>query len=514
MIVSARAMHPGKGEQRQLGGYNHAKTVDHASLSHPVFAQPACMSHLNSDSQVNDVYFRLFAESVVDYCFHTVDARGHVSSWNRGAERLFGYSADEVSRLSFESFYPQHARNRNEPERDLAIAAERGRHEVEGWRQRKDGGVISASVVITALRDAQDVLIAYAVVTRDVTDRRSSLQELEDQKRRLRSILDTAVDAVITIDDRGIIESFNPAGERMFGYKAEEMIGHNVSLLMPQPFADEHTGYLQRYLRTGHAKIIGIGREVQCRRKDGSLFPADLAVSEFHDGKVLFTGFLRDISDRKQMEAEVLQIADVEQRRIGQELHDDAQQQLSALTMIARHAADALAPFVSQDPQLTDVQTRFERVVKGLREANQSLRELARSLVPLQIEAHGLSDALARLAAQVSELYRITCRCFVDDGIDVNDSTVATHLYRITQEAVNNSLKHGQATEIAIRLRFVDRMLVLEIADDGIGIGEQRETLGRGLQIMAYRAGLIGAVLAVRRNVGGGTLVSCGLPRP
>ena len=151
---------------------------------------------------------------------------------------------------------------------------------------------------------------------------------------------------------------------------------------MPEPFAAEHTGYIQRYLRTGQAKIIGSGREVQARRKDGSTFPADLAVSTFRDGKQLFTGILRDISSRKAMEAEVLQIAEAAQRRIGQELHDDAQQQLSALAMIARNAADSLAALSAQDARLSDVQAKVERVVKGLRDANQSLREVARGFPP------------------------------------------------------------------------------------------------------------------------------------
>jgi two-component system, LuxR family, sensor kinase FixL len=171
-----------------------------------------------------------------------------------------------------------------------------------------------------------------------------------------------------------------------------------------------------------------------------------------------------------------------------------------------------LTPLVAKEPKLADVQAKFERVVKGLRDANQSLRELARGLVPLQIEAHGLTDALAQLADQISDVHSMRCTFKVDEGIDIDDSTVATHLYRIAQEAVNNSLKHGQAQEISIRLRAVDRMAVLEIIDNGIGIGDRREMVGRGLQIMAYRAGLIGAVLAVRRNTGGGTLVSCGLP--
>jgi two-component system sensor kinase FixL len=458
-------------------------------------------------------YFRLFADSVMDHAFHTVSLDGRVTGWNRGAERMFGYSADEALGLPVEIFYTSEARLGRAPERELSLAREQGHCEVEGSRVRKDDFIIDAYVVMTLLRDDQHTPCGYAVVVRDITVQRRSLQEIHDQRRRLRSIVDTAVDAVVIIDEHGIVESFNPAGERLFGYKADEVIGRNVNMLMPEPFAAEHTGYIQRYLRTGQAKIIGIGREVQARRKDGTLFPADLAVSEFHDGKPLFTGILRDITDRKRMEAEVLEIAEAEQRRIGQELHDDTQQQLSGLTMIARHATDALAALVAQDARLADIHAKFERVVKGLRDANQSLRALARGLIPLHIDAHGLTEALSRLAAQISEQHTVQCTFAADGGVEDIDNTAAAHLYRIAQEAVNNSLKHSRADRISIRLLHVGRMFILEIADTGIGISDQREALGRGLQIMAYRAGLIGAVLSIRRSDSGGTLVSCSLPQ-
>ncbi|HET6425172.1 MAG TPA: PAS domain S-box protein [Planctomycetaceae bacterium] len=477
-----------------------------------------CLSPVTSNSpdanpshSEGDERFRLFADSVMDYAMYTLDVAEHIASWNRGAERLFGYAAHEVLGRSDDAFYEPEARLRQDRRRDLALARERGQIDSECWRIRRDGGVIGAYVVITALRDAHGHPRGFAVVTRDITEHRRSVQELQDQKRRLRSIVETAVDAIVIIDERGIVESFNPAAERMFGYKADEVIGQNVNILMPQPFADEHTGYIQRYLRTGAAKIIGIGREIQARRKDGSLFPADLAVSEFYDGRPQFTGIVRDISERKAMEAEVLQIAEAEQRRIGQELHDDAQQQLSGLTMIARNAADSLAAHISNDPKLAEVHTKVERVVKGLREANQSLRELARGLVPLQIEAHGLHDALRKLAAQISEAHSVTCTFFVENGLDVHDDATASNLYRITQEAVNNALKHGAATQIVIQLRSVNGMAVLEITDNGVGISDPRESSGRGLQIMAHRARLIGAVMTVRKADPRGTIVSCAL---
>src|SRR5690242_7144337 len=133
---------------------------------------------------------------------------------------------------------------------------------------------------------------------------------LKDTEERLRAILETAVEGIITIDDRGIIESMNPAAEKTFGFSAAEVIGRNVSVLMPSPYREEHDGYLSNYLRSGDAKIIGIGREVVGQRKDGTVFPMDLAVSEVRlANRRLFTGFVRDITERKKAEARLAELA-------------------------------------------------------------------------------------------------------------------------------------------------------------------------------------------------------------
>ncbi len=136
--------------------------------------------------------------------------------------------------------------------------------------------------------------------TRTRAQRARAESALRDSGERLRAILATAVEGIITIDERGIIESFNLAAERIFGYQAAEIIGKNVSLLMPSPHHERHDSYLVNYRRTGQAKIIGIGREVAGRRKDGTIFPMDLSVSEVRLAeRRLFTGLVRDITERK-----------------------------------------------------------------------------------------------------------------------------------------------------------------------------------------------------------------------
>jgi PAS domain S-box-containing protein len=141
---------------------------------------------------------------------------------------------------------------------------------------------------------------------REERRRRHAEEELRNSESRNRTVLETAVDAIVTIDEKGTVETFNQAAERIFGYARSEVVGRNVKILMTAPDREAHDGYLARYRVTGERKIIGIGREVVCRRKDGTEFPADLAVGEYHIEKQRkFTGFLRDISDRKRKEAQI-----------------------------------------------------------------------------------------------------------------------------------------------------------------------------------------------------------------
>ena len=180
--------------------------------------------------------------------------------------------------------------------------------------------------------------------TRTRTQRRQAASDLRDSAERLRAILETAVEGIITIDERGIIESFNLAAERIFGYKANEVIGRNVSVLMPSPHREQHDTYLGNYLRTGHAKIIGIGREIVARRKNGTVFPMDLSVSEVQlADRRLFTGFIRDITGRKRLEKEILEISEREQRRIGQDLHDGLCQHLAGIELMSQVLEQKLA---------------------------------------------------------------------------------------------------------------------------------------------------------------------------
>ena len=345
-------------------------------------------------------------------------------------------------------------------------------------------------------------------------------QALVEAEARNQAVLDTIVDGVITIDERAVIESANPAACRIFGYEATELIGRNVSVLMPEPFQGEHDEYMNHYLRTGERRIIDIGREVVGRRKDGGTFPMDLAVSELwlRDRRI-FTGVVRDITDRRRLEQEVLQIGADERRRIGQDLHDGLQQQLAATAF----AVQRLENRASRNPAPPDFDAAEEltKVHEMVDAAIAQMRDIARGLYPVKLEADGLAAGLAELADGLRQVFGIDCTFDAEEGTEVPDPIAALHLYRIAQEAANNAIRHGEARTVKITLRREAAALVVAVADDGSGFDpaaiyrEQPRTSSRrgmGLHTMSYRARMVGCTFAVQPREGGGTLVRCAMP--
>lgn len=244
---------------------------------------------------------KLLTEGVGGYAIYMLDPEGRVTIWNKGAERLKGWTQEEIVGQSFSLFYPADAVEAGKPAADLARAREVGKFEEDAWRLRKDGSEFLAHVAITALYDQGGALRGFGKLVRDVTDQRAAESALRASTIHLRSILSTVPDAMIVIDERGCILSFSAAAERLFGYSEAEIAGSNVSRLMPSPDRDRHDAYLDRYLATGERKIIGIGRLVIGARRDGSTFPMHLSVGEARgEGQRVFTGFIRDLTEQQQ----------------------------------------------------------------------------------------------------------------------------------------------------------------------------------------------------------------------
>lgn len=353
-------------------------------------------------------------------------------------------------------------------------------------------------------RDITERKRAHAHLEFEIQQRTTALRKSQEQ---LAAVLHAAADAIITINATGIIQSANAATERMFGYTAAEMIGQNVKMIMPSPYREEHDRYLTNYQVTGVKKIIGISREAVARRKNGSTFPVDLAVSAVEQ-LGLFTGILRDITQRRELEREVVEIASMAQRRIGQDLHDSVGQELTALNILVADLAETL----QTDP--AGGLSLVEQMAKGLRRSQKELRAVMQGLLPVAVDTEGLMAALSDLANRIQQEEKATCTFDCPEPVSVADNLAATHLYLIAQEAVHNAIKHGRPRNIRISLESND-LLLLSVQDDGIGIPAEPVEAhgGLGLRIMRNRATIIGATLTIQPVQPSGTLVRCALVR-
>jgi PAS domain S-box-containing protein len=346
------------------------------------------------------------------------------------------------------------------------------------------------------------------------TDLPQSLQiaraALAASEQRSQAILETAVNAIIIMGEDCLIETVNSATERIFGYSRDELIGKNIKMLMPHPYRDQHDGYVQAYRDTGVRKIIGVGREAVGQRKDGTIFPLDLSVGEARlpDGKRIFTGIIRDLSDRKKLEEQILHISEEEQHRIGQDIHDDLCQQLAAIGCLAKVAHRQLSRAgVSEASSL-------EEIVRLVTQANARAREMSRGLMPVVLDAAGLMAALGELAQGTERIFRVSCPFRCERPVSVPDNKVATQLFRIAQEAVANAIKHSCADRIEISLGQDTEHLTLTIRDNGTGIPDNisGKSTGMGLLTMSHRARMVGGHLDVFPDDFGGTVVRCSIP--
>jgi two-component system sensor kinase FixL len=236
-----------------------------------------------------------------------ISAKGHIEAFNRSAEELFGYPESEVMGRNVSMLMPSpHDEDHDKYlERYLTTGEAKiigiGR-EVTG--RRRDGTLFPVHLSVGEMRIGGER--KFTGMLRDLSKHVRLEGALGASEARWRAVVDSAVDGIIVINAHGLVEAFNPAAERLFGYTAQEVLGHNVDMLMPSPYREEHDTYLSRYLATGRATIIGVGREVRGRRKDGTTFPLHLSVGEITiQGERKFTGILHDLSTRLRMEEEL-----------------------------------------------------------------------------------------------------------------------------------------------------------------------------------------------------------------
>ena len=417
-------------------------------------------------------YLRLMVESVKDFAIFTVDPQGRIVSWNPGAERLFGYAEPEILGQHLNVLFTPEDRAAGIPEREIASAAAKGRASDERWHQCKDGGRFFASGVVTPIFDEENKLRGFTKIARDITERKQAEEAVREAAVRLKAIVETAVDGIITIDQRGIIESMNPAAERIFGYTHEEAVGRNVTMLMTGPEQSEHDQYLENYLRTGQQKIIGTIREVRGRKKDGSIFPMELAVSETRLGvRRIFTGIVRDITDRKRME---------------EALRDADQRKDQFLAMLAHELRNPLAPISNavqimqlEGPNGPNFRWSTEVIEDQIKHMTRMVDDLldvsriTRGKVDLQKETIALAEVVD-LAVEASrpliEDYRHQLTITLPPEAIIVEVDPA-RLAQVLSNLLNNAAKYtDEGGQISLSAETAGDEVIIRVRDNGIGI--------------------------------------------
>ena len=341
----------------------------------------------------------------------------------------------------------------------------------------------------------------------DITELKRIEEALQEERNVVSAILHTVGALVVVLDPQGRIVRFNRACELVSGYSYAEVRGKYFWDLCVMPEEAERFKIAVEQLCEDHsAKEY----ETPWMARDGArrLIAWSSTILPGENGSPAFiiaTGI--DITERKRLEKAILEISAEEQRRIGQDLHDGLGQLLTGIAFMSKAQEQKLS-----EKGLAEA-AEAARIVRLVNEAINKTRELAHGLLPVVSDAQGLTSALKRWAAEVEDLFRISCRLQMSQPVLIHDSNMSTHLYRIAQEAVNNAIKHGQAKNITISLSANNGQGTLRIENDGVPIPEPLpDGSGMGMQIMHYRARMIGGSLKVRGGETRGIAISCIFP--
>jgi PAS domain S-box-containing protein len=341
----------------------------------------------------------------------------------------------------------------------------------------------------------------------DITEQKQAEESLQEERNVLSAILDIVGALIVVLDPAGRIVRFNRTCEQTTGYSFDEVQGRYVwdlflmseevdsfKKILEQPTSERLSRDCQTYwlTRDGKSRLITWSSKILAG-KDGA------------SSHVIVTGI--DVTERQRLERAILEVSEREQRRIGQDLHDGLGQHLTGIAFMSKVLEGKLSE------SSLDESRDAAKIVALVNDAINKTRELSRGLLPVVSDALGLMSALTRYAEETQDLFRISCRFECVAPVAVYDVNVATHLYHIAREAVNNAIKHGKPGRVDIDLSAENELGTLSVQDDGRGFEPSSENqTGMGLNIMNYRANMIGGSLTVRKNFTGGTTVSCQFP--
>jgi PAS domain S-box-containing protein len=337
----------------------------------------------------------------------------------------------------------------------------------------------------------------------DVDSRRRAEQTLRTQA----TILETMLEGVVLVRLDGKIEFTNPAFDRMFGRRPGELDGISVLELFNSRQAQSPAAALQALLEQ-HSR--GGKRDMLFRRRDGSQFAGEVLSAGIEmSGEKKILVVVQDISQRKQLESEIIDIANRERQRLGADLHDGIGQEMTGVSLMLRSLAKRAGLGAS------DVALELNEIIDLVNHAIQSTRQMALGVSPVTLEPGGLLPALETLVGWARDCYDIDVRLHicVRCPLQIGESAAA-HLHLITQEAITNAVKHGHARSVIVALRTSRSLVSLSITDDGVGIAEHSARgAGMGLKLMEYRSAVIGGVMRIKPLADGGTRVRTVCPQ-
>jgi PAS domain S-box-containing protein len=437
-----------------------------------------------------------------------------MESWNLGAERLYGYSAAEAIGQSISMIIPPHLAGE---EGRILKKVRRGElvNHYETERLVKGGKLVDISLTVSPVRDRDGNLMGLSVVGRDITERKRS----EAERNRLANLLSErnkelaamyGVAHLVQLEEKptpALLEEIAallaPAWQYPDASAARVRLGE-VEFKTPN-FRPSRWSQRAEFTATDGRK--GVVEVVYLAER-----PPAAEGPFLTEERNLINGVAEGLKaywERKRLESEILEISEREQRRIGQDLHDGLGQHLRGIAYISHVLHERLAR--QGKPEAAD----SRRITKLLDEAVEGARSLARGLFPVDLEARGLMKALRAFTTAASRTYRISCRFACPRRVLIHDNPTAIHLYRIAQESVQNAIRHGRATRVVIALSARKGAVKLRISDNGRGFPRTLpETRGMGLEIMKYRARMVGGSLRHNTSIDGGATLTCVLPAP
>lgn len=434
--------------------------------------------------------FGLLVSCVQDYSIYILDCDGNVASWNAGAERIKGYSAAEIIGQPFTIFYTPEDIASGLPHAQLAIALAQGRCEQEGWRVRKGGSQFFAHQIFTPLHTDDGALRGFAKVTRDISTRK----RLEERFER---VVEAAPNAMVMVNQNGIIEMVNAQAERVFGYQRAELLGQPMEILVPERARHSHPKLRSDFFSQPASRPMGAGRDLHGRHKDGSEFPIEIGLNPIEtDEGIMVLSAIVDISDRKQKEARIEAALEEKDILLG-EIHHRVKNNLQIVYSLLDLQAARI-----DDPDLIDMLRDSQNRIRSMSLIHQTLyqsKDFAR------VDFSNVLDVLVPALMNSYSLSPEKIDILIDAGEVLLPLNQAIPCGLIINELIANALKHAfplqRQGKITITLKLdAQNIVALTVSDNGVGMPplEIHNTTTLGLKLVSLLTNQLGGSISIR----------------